>query len=398
MPLIVIFGVGIVWSQGHEHIARAYGYARYVEFSFFYVVGEVVDGLPVFGFLHDLVSSVCNPEEVLGACTLNFKGVTWAAIRDTSMAPNIAFIVLTAAWCLRLFIRATNEHPLFRFSRNHSMTSFIREVMEARDKSGKALYPHLGVFGKLPQVLIDAELDDPVFGMSETSQSFSKKHGLIASWEPASGGAFLPKLDEEKCQVVFCAQLGSQTDLELSSLGDSELLLYSIVLPRVAACNSELPDDVFKTYMADSRRMMEFCWAQFKPSVHPNDQAWMRPTIDMTEPRKVIQQYVSDPRIKHLITRHAYNRTLLFSLFGEARKLGVLPPADVRWLRFYDRGLWYVVQNIGRQGVFVEAAGVYAHYLMEKRLDKPLQSPHVERAVKGLGMALRSFRFESEKL
>ena len=53
-----------------------------------------------------------------------------------------------------------------------------------------------------------------------------------------------------------------------------------------------------------------------------------------------------------------------------------------------DRLFWYVLNSAGRQTYFVEAAGVYAHFLVEKSLGRPLSVPYVKEAVKALQLAL----------
>ena len=81
--------------------------------------------------------------------------------------------------------------------------------------------------------------------------------------------------------------------------------------------------------------------------------------------RTVIARHIESKPMQAILGKHAYVRTILFAMFTAARSLGVLPPADMRWMRFFDRTLWYVLQNFGRQGAYVEGSAVHVHYLYE---------------------------------
>ncbi len=94
-----------------------------------------------------------------------------------------------------------------------------------------------------------------------------------------------------------------------------------------------------------------------------------------------------------ILGKHAYVRTILFAMFTAARSLGVLPPADMRWMRFFDRTLWYVLQNFGRQGAYVEGSAVHVHYLYEIKSNNPLIEPQLDKAITALEMALTAFRY-----
>ena len=80
-------------------------------------------------------------------------------------------------------------------------------------------------------------------------------------------------------------------------------------------------------------------------------------------------------------------------MFISARSLGVLPPADMRWMRFYDRTLWYVLQNFGRQGAYAEGGAVHVHYLYEIKSGEPLVEPQLDKAISALEAALTAFKY-----
>ena len=403
--LIVVALYGIcwaIWKFGHTYIATAYGYVRYVQFYLLHLVGEVVD-LPGIAFVHDWIGGLCAPDGIVSLCQRDFSSVTWPEIANSAFYINVLMMVFLVIYCIRLFMRANGIHPKIRFARSHDIKSFVKELMSAKNpKDGKLLYPHLRMFSALN--LIGTPLDDPVFGMSHTSKQFVFKHSLVTDWRAEGQGAWAPTIDRQKAALVFREQLGKHWTSS-ANLSPGETLLVAIAMPRVAATDSGLDDHDFKVAMAASDEMIRFCWGQFVPpdaaakkdkaggAAALNPHAWLRPAIDLSKPREVIQKYISCTAVRAIIERHAFNRTVIFAMFMQARRLGVLPPADMRWLRFYDRGLWYVLENIGRQAGYAEAAGVMSHYLYEVRAGMSIVEPQLDKAVSGLEMAVSNFKF-----
>lgn len=399
--LTIYLGCWAIWKFGHTYIATAYGYLRYVEFYLFHLIGEVIE-LPGIGHLHDWIGGLCAPDGIVSLCRRDFSTVTWPEIANSSIYVNIFLAVVLVAYCVRLFMRANEIHPKIKFARSHNIKSFVKELMVARNpKDGKLLYPHLRMFSSLS--LIETPIDDPMFGMSLTSKQFVFQHRLVVDWRSEGQGAWAPTLDRQKAALVFREQLGKHWTSS-ANLSPGETLLVAIAMPRVAATDTALNDKDFKEALAATDDMIRFCWEQFKPpastkkklkkgEVAPDEFAWLKPEIDLTKPREVIQKYIKYGAVRSIIEHHAFNRTVIFALFMQARRLGVLQPAEMRWLRFYDRGLWYVLETIGRQAGFAEAAGVLSHYLYEAKSGSSIVEPQLDKAVNGLEAAVGNFKF-----
>lgn len=78
--------------------------------------------------------------------------------------------------------------------------------------------------------------------------------------------------------------------------------------------------------------------------------------------------------------------TALLEEIEAARRNGwTLPSATFRWVKEYDRSLYYAINNLGRKAMFVEGMGISAHYAAEKRAGTALDVPHVDEAVETLG-------------
>lgn len=377
------------WYFAHTEISTAYTYIRYVQLWLVHALGSVVS-LPGLSSVHNWVVEMCQPDGLLSVCHRDFSTVKWKDISNSSIAMNVLFLILIVVLCVRLFLRANATHPKLNFTKTHNIKSFVKE--------NKRLYPHLRLFSEID--LISLPLDHPVFGMSLTSRQFAFTHRLISGWKEETDGSLTPTLDRENAIRVFRTQLGKHWT-KSTELSPSETLLVAIAMPRVAATDPSLDEAKFKDAMKDSEDLLKWCWDQFKPPVPAKKKdkvvsdplAWLKPEIDLTYPHSIIQKHIAHPAVNALIRQHAFNRTIIFALFMQARRLGVLQPAEMRWMRFYDRELWYVLETIGRQAGFAEAAAVLSHYLYESKSGTALVEPQLDKAVNGLDLAMTTFKF-----
>ncbi|KPY55711.1 secretion/conjugation apparatus DotM-related subunit [Pseudomonas amygdali] len=384
------------WYFAHEKIAMIYTYIRYVQLWIFSALGEAVD-LPGISAIHGWVQRACAPDGIIGACNRDFSTMPWGDLTSSSMFMNGAYFLIMIYACVRMFIRVNKTHPKMRFTKTHNIKSFVDE--------SKSQYPHLRMFSEID--LIAQPLDHPVFGMSLTSRQFAFVHRLIAGWKEESDRSWTPTLDREKTTEVMRKQLGKHWT-KSANLSVGETLLVAIAVPRVAATDSTLDDAAFKSAMADSEYMLEWCWDQFVPPSQskpkkgdpvPEEFAWLKPDIDLEIPRKIIQKYLNHPNVNGILHKHAFVRTIIFALFTQARRLGVLPPAEMRWMRFFDRELWYALQTIGRQAGFPEAPAVLSHFLYESKQGSALPEPQLDKAVNGLETAMTAFKYlEADKI
>lgn len=104
---------------------------------------------------------------------------------------------------------------------------------------------------------------------------------------------------------------------------------------------------------------------------------------------KMIRKWSNDPAIMapalDIARRHAWTETAMAASLTWARNNGgVLASADFIWLRAEDRGLWYVLNSVGRHTSHVEAAGAIAHWKAEQITRRPMPEPDVDEAVFGL--------------
>ncbi|MCE0780523.1 secretion/conjugation apparatus DotM-related subunit [Pseudomonas sp. NMI542_15] len=387
--VVLYLGGWGAWYFAHEKISAAYTYIRYVELWLPSVLGDFAD-IPGISSINEWVGRMCAPDGIVGACQRDFSNVAWGEITSSSLFMNGFLLVLMVVLSVRMFLRINKTHPKLRFTRTHNIKSYVQE--------NKAQYPHLRMFAELD--LIAQPLDHPVFGMSQTSRQFAYEHLLISGWQAQSDRSWAPTLDREKATEVMRRQLG-QHWTRVGSLSAAETLLVAIALPRVVATDTSLDDEAFKAAMADSDYMVAWCWDQFKaPSAKggkgagaADPYAWLKPEVPLEVPRAIIQKYIKHPNASAILHAHAFVRTIIFAMFFQARRLGVLPPAEMRWLRFFDRDMWYALQTIGRQAGFPEAPGILSHFLYECKAGASLAEPQLDKAVNGLEQAMSAYKY-----
>ncbi|MFA6230954.1 MAG: type IV secretion protein [Rhodanobacter sp.] len=393
MIAIIIAITWLAWHFGHTQIAMVYVYVRYVELWPLWALGRVT-GWPGLASVDAWIQRECRPDGLFSLCHRNFATVPYSVLADSSLIVNgVLFVVLL--WQVGKAIRhLLRLHPSNRFSRKHTIKSFVDE--------NKALYPHLRMFSALD--LISQPLDHPVFGMSQTSRQFAFENGLIMGWQAEADGTFTPTLDREKTALLMRRQLGRlwtrSTDLSIP-----EAIVLAIALPRVAATDATMDEAQYRAAMGDCDAMIKWAWSQFVPPVggakkSKKDQesadpyAWLRPDIDPAEPRRIIQKWIGHPANAAIIQKHAYVQTVLFRLMLETQRLGVLPPAEMRWMRFYNRPLWYVLENYGRSTGFAEGVAVMGHYLYEIKQGEAIVDPQLDKVVNGIESAMTAFRYD----
>jgi len=187
------------------------------------------------------------------------------------------------------------------------------------------------------------------------------------------------QLDHEKTEAVFIKQLGKLWRSP-ESLPIHQRALFAVFLargcrePKVAA---RILRQINESSNSKNPHILNF---------NGIDPVW--------------RKYYNQRIIQDIVHGHAYEFTIFIDLLLLARQDGVLANADFLWLKPIDRLFWYVLSSTGRQTYFVEAAGVHAHFLVEKSLGRGLSVPYVKEAVKALQLALNDIIYvpsEEEK-
>ena len=94
---------------------------------------------------------------------------------------------------------------------------------------------------------------------------------------------------------------------------------------------------------------------------------------------------IAGEQMLEIADRHAWIESAFPAMLTIARKdRGVLPACAFLWLKGEDRGLWYIMSNVGSEAIMVEAAGAMAHYRAECQIQKPIFRPAVYQAARSM--------------
>lgn len=419
-PLMLGLGIGVIWllsylfwSRYHTQIATAYSWVRIAEFSAFVVLshwlsGVLGAGLAMAGialrWLATPLRKYATPLMVVGLLLIGgwLMGgifgrwftffvasdkslIGWDHMTMSSLHANLftAFccVVPLAVWIARRSI-ATNptNHKHFGKTKAHDLHSFT-------DLMGET-YPHAALFRKLN--LTKRSINDGKYRMADTEKQFVLKHQLMDRGK--ADGEYT--VNRERAATVFRAQMGKLWRARWADLSRTELMLLAIVVPRIAATDAQMSDADYDEALKTTERLLADCWQQSK-AYDPAKDAFPLNT-DMA--RAALRRYAGSRTVKAAMKRHAYVNTILYAMIQDARSLGVLQAAEVRWLRVLDRRLWLLVDNVGRQVAFTEVAGVVSHYLSEVARKRSSERPLVDGAVKGLLEAVESFKFTEDEI
>ncbi len=121
-------------------------------------------------------------------------------------------------------------------------------------------------------------------------------------------------------------------------------------------------------------------------------QSSIKGKLDVTMVPSLLSKHRNTELVQDIVQKHAYVTTAMAALLQGARQDGVLASADFLWLKPIDRRLWYVLNNVGRQTAFVETAGIFAHWAVERSLGQKCLMPMIEEAVKALELAIKEVK------
>jgi hypothetical protein len=87
---------------------------------------------------------------------------------------------------------------------------------------------------------------------------------------------------------------------------------------------------------------------------------------------------------KETIFAHHYLYGLVGGALDNVRRTGIMPPHQFNWIRFYDKPLWYFVQNLGMPSAIPENAASFEHYCAERVAKTAISAPYIRTSIDGL--------------
>jgi hypothetical protein len=111
----------------------------------------------------------------------------------------------------------------------------------------------------------------------------------------------------------------------------------------------------------------------------------LRRMIGSADYKTTLRNIMADERV----SKHAFTSTALMSLLEAAREGATLAPSGLRWLKSRNRPLWYAMNCVGKKVAYPEAAGTFAHWLLEKEAKLAIPHAEVTEAIEALRVALK---------
>lgn len=410
--MTLLFGY-MLWLVAHKEIATAYSWLRIVEFSPFLIFKSWWAGVPgAVLFCGGLVAYLLKAQKawarramvvggVLCMCGLvgwifaGWFGFFWGSnkalielshiFQSTIVANAFTLLCIIIPIAILSFRKSLATNPLnerhYAKSKDYTLHSFTDEM--------GAHYPHLRLFRKLD--LTKKPINEGKYRMPDTEKQIAIKKGLLDR-VGEKRSEFI--INRDRTAEVFREQMGPMWS-GYNKLSKWELAIMAILLPRLAATDPKMSDADYKVALAKTDSLIRDFWENAADSYDGKRDAI---ALNLDDAAKTVRRYKNSPKVLRFFARHAYVNTIIYSMLQEARTLGVLAAADLRWLRVADRRLWLVVDNVGRITAFPEVSAIYSHYLHETKSKRAIERPMIDSAISSLVRAIDEVAFSEDEI
>lgn len=291
-----------------------------------------------------------------GAATIRFKllQTNGGAIDFHNLLRMMASSGIYVRWLylpilpILAFVLLTKSNRL-NYQKQHTMASLAKQE--------SAIWPEISPIVGKQDILMNGDEHTGDWAVALTEWEFAEKYNLANRLDK--------KLDKDAARAVFAAQLGPRWS-GFSRLPGYKKGIFAALVLRVAG-ESDKGEAMFRV-MAKSYSLGGLSG------------------MDVSFADGVIATYGQHPNVLRAIAQHAYVSTLLATMLQLSRAEGVLASPMFIWLKAVDRGLWYLLNNVGRYAFHVECAGVAAHWLYEKTVGEACSTPMVESAISKVGV------------
>ncbi len=426
IALFVLFA-WVIWERFHTELSTAYIYLQLAYSYPIYLIKALFLNVGLnLSFLDIMLKASINlcqnidPTNLIQECGAkeNFSKIKFMQLSAAAMPWNTLFSGLALFWVFMGYRDVEENHPNKKFAKTHTLDSFMEEQ--------KQNHSHLKLFSEFNLLNVNQN-EGPFMGM-KTVQEFALEHGLVYADEPRmiktidngvtksqdDQSEKVPVVDRDVLIPILREQLGSLW-VGVEFLTDAEAILLAMYLPRACSIDPNMHDDEFSQISKDYLTLEERFWdiasediiysEKFKPNGQYPDGSPIYPdgkkslsNFDIPYLKEIINKYIDYPVAKKLLSKHAYTRTFIIAVVYEARKLGVMAPCQLRWLKFYDREMWALLQNIGRPSFFSENMGAVSHYTAETVALGRIYQPHFDIAIRGYEHQIKIYFYSDEAM
>lgn len=407
----------IMWS------AAAYGVfwtiAAVGEFLFFKISNGSVS-TPLTSHIAAFCDPMSKGIDYIATCRNTVEDVKLLSIPTVLLAvfvPNLVFGIGAIFNILSNFSKLS-KHPK-KLAKNHigSVNQLINTVAP--------MQPHLLIYKDLDPNLVDYNsgqlrfMDSPrrfcfendiISGFVKRPSKYDatsyKKFSNDADhldknlkFIPADKDDLVPVLDEKKFEEIMMRALGD-VFTSIDSLTATQTAILGIVLPLTCRSDLNMTEKQAKAILKQTEKKCDdiFKWAARDIATTPQKKLDFGKYTGMQELRESIEKWMKHDIAKKIFSNHAYTNTIILRCLTDAKKLGVFQPSTLRWLMFYDRPLFAVIQNESRPSVFAENAATSSHYYVELKAGKKIYKPNLQIAYDGFMENLRMYKYPDHKV
>jgi intracellular multiplication protein IcmP len=223
----------------------------------------------------------------------------------------------------------------------------------------------------LDQDLVKTDIEKGVWAMAQTPMQFAKKHQLLREQDIpfdemrlARESGVTVSLIKSKSVQIFIKQMGPLWR-GVDALNIHTKAIFAILAARIGDDSDAAQKMIYHIAASAKGRRLDFSGVN-----------------------AMLKKYQNQKSIQTVIGHHAYESTVMASLLELARHTGVVASADFLWVKMLDRRLWFTLNMVGRQTPSIEVAAPFAHWIIEKELQKKVRTPMLDEAVKGLDRAI----------
>lgn len=357
----LVIGVGLLWYNFSTHIVSVFFVVRYWEARFIELV--MVPVLVVAHVLHLPAPDLQPLDQALRFVRFTSPGsVTFQQLADVSADIGQYLAVPGVLIGAPMALYLVYAHASAKFKNTYNMDSLRRLEVENWPMIAPVVETNL----------VKTDLDEGVWAMSKQPMDFAKQHDLLEKYTKEGRPAV--KVIPGRAHRIFSLQMGPLWS-GLEGLPPHMQALFA----------------VFAAKAEQDAKAVEKLLRQLSESA-------AKGKLDCTGVRELLIKHVRARSVGRAVGPHAYVLTVMASMLELARTDGVLATAEFLWLKTIDRRLWYMLNCVGRQTPFAEAAGPFGHWLIEKRLRRPLKVPMVGEAVIALDLAIEDILYNPDEM
>lgn len=365
-------------------------------------------------FLSSLISStteLCRPRSIINVwdCALNPKLITFKQVSNASYFYNFTLGAISIFLAFKAFIRMNETHPIAKFKKKFTLKEFIAEQVVNE--------PHLKLYSQLDLTKADINsgwlmgmqttrefaLENKLFGRPKGRSITYIKKGVTQS--KIDHNDHVPTIKKEPLINILKEQLGDIW-VGLDQITDIEVILLAMYLPRACSADPKMSDEEFKQIARNCKSFEDELWDIASKDILNSDQFdfygntldWFNRNLDQfpieTYKTKYIKPYLDHDVSKKIFSKHAYTRTIIIATVFQARRLGVMAPCQIRWIQFYNRTMWALVQSIGRPSFYSENMACISHYQAESVYGGKIYAPQFDVAISGFEYMIQSYAYD----